>query len=105
MSAPVVVISGPSGVGKSSVVRELLAAEPNAWLSVSATTRAARAGEVDGVDYAFVDDAAFDALIADGALLEWAEFAGHRYGTPRSGVEVRRAVDPPQHFLPVAHRG
>ena len=95
MSAPVIVISGPSGVGKSSVVRDLLAQAPDAWLSVSATTRAPRAGEVDGVDYSFVDDAAFDALIADGALLEWAEFAGHRYGTPRSGVEGRRAAGQP----------
>lgn len=88
---PVIVIAGPSGVGKSSVVRRLLALDPNAWLSVSATTRAPRPGEVDGVDYFFVDDAAFDALIAEDELLEWAHFAGNRYGTPRSAVAARRA--------------
>lgn len=95
MTAPVIVISGPSGVGKSSVVRELLRQAPQAWLSVSATTRAPRAGEGDGVDYTFVDDAAFDALIANDALLEWAEFAGHRYGTPRAAVAEQRAEGHP----------
>jgi guanylate kinase len=95
MTAPVIVISGPSGVGKSSVVRRLLAEAPNAWLSVSATTRAPRAGEVHGTDYFFVDDAEFDALIARDALLEWAEFAGHRYGTPRSAVAEQRAAGHP----------
>jgi len=86
----VVVISGPSGVGKSSVVRRLLELDPRAWLSVSATTRTPRAGELDGVDYFFVDDAEFDNLIANDAFLEWAQFAGHRYGTPRSAVAQRQ---------------
>jgi guanylate kinase len=86
----VVVISGPSGVGKSSVVRRLLELDPRAWLSVSATTRAPREGELDGVDYFFVDDAEFDHLIASDAFLEWAQFAGHRYGTPRSAVAQRQ---------------
>ena len=92
---PVVVISGPSGVGKSSVVRRLLALQPDAWLSVSATTRAPRAGEVDGVDYYFVDDNRFDAMIEGDELLEWAQFAGHRYGTPRAAVAEHRAQGSP----------
>ncbi|GAB3114535.1 guanylate kinase [Streptomyces calidiresistens] len=80
------VLSGPSGVGKSTVVAHLRRAHPELWLSVSATTRAPRPGERDGVQYFFVDDAGFDKLIANGELLEWAEFAGNRYGTPRGPV-------------------
>jgi guanylate kinase len=83
------VLSGPSGVGKSTVMRELRAHHPEIWLSVSVTTRFPRPGEVDGVHYHFVSDEAFDALVADGGLLEWATFAGHRYGTPRVPVEQR----------------
>jgi guanylate kinase len=56
---------------------------PEVWLSISVTTRAPRRGERDGREYHFVDDPAFDRLVADGELLEWARFAGHRYGTPR----------------------
>jgi guanylate kinase len=78
------VLSGPSGVGKSTVVAELRRICPEIWISVSATTRRPRPGEVDGREYHFVDDAEFDRLIAGGALLEWARFAGHRYGTPRA---------------------
>jgi guanylate kinase len=89
------VISGPSGVGKSSVVRRLLEIAPSAWLSVSATTREPREGERDGVDYFFVSDEAFDELIETDALLEWAEFAGNRYGTPRAAVERRRSMGHP----------
>ena len=89
------VVSGPSGVGKSTVVRALLLRAPQAWLSVSATTRPARPGEVDGVDYFFVDASGFDAMITGGELLEWAEFAGNRYGTPRGPVEEHRAADRP----------
>ena len=81
------VVSGPSGVGKSSVVTELRKLLPTAFVSVSVTTRAARTGEVDGVDYYFVDDATFDRMVRDGELLEYAEFAGNRYGTPRAPVE------------------
>jgi len=84
-------LSGPSGVGKSTVVRVLREQHPGIWLSVSATTRFPRPGEVDGVHYRFVDDAEFDRLVAGGELLEWAEFAGHRYGTPRAPVEERLA--------------
>lgn len=89
------VVSGPSGVGKSTVVRALLRRAPQAWLSVSATTRPARPGEVDGVDYYFIDASGFDAMIAGGDLLEWAEFAGNRYGTPRGPVEEQRAAGRP----------
>ncbi|MGH8969922.1 MAG: guanylate kinase [Actinomycetes bacterium] len=83
------VLSGPSGVGKSTVVRELRNHHPELWLSVSATTRFPRPGEVDGVHYHFVGEDKFDKLVADGGLLEWAQFAGHRYGTPRQPVVDR----------------
>ncbi|QPP09866.1 guanylate kinase [Streptomyces bathyalis] len=80
------VLSGPSGVGKSTVVAHLRTVHPEVWLSVSATTRRPRPGEVHGVQYFFVSDDEFDKLIANGELLEWAEFAGNRYGTPRGPV-------------------
>jgi len=83
------VLSGPSGVGKSTVVAHLRRRDPQLWLSVSATTRHPRPGEVDGVHYRFLGDDAFDRLVAEGALLEWASFAGHRYGTPREPVSER----------------
>ncbi len=77
------VLSGPSGVGKSTVVAELNRSCPQIWISVSVTTRKPRTGEVNGREYHFVDDKEFDRLVASGALLEWARFAGNRYGTPR----------------------
>lgn len=80
------VLSGPSGVGKSTVVAHMRKAHPEVWLSVSATTRKPRPGERHGVQYFFVNDEEFDKLIANGELLEWAEFAGNRYGTPRQAV-------------------
>jgi guanylate kinase len=80
------VLSGPSGVGKSTVVAHLRTVYPEVWLSVSATTRKPRPGEQHGVQYFFVDDDEFDKLVANGELLEWAEFAGNRYGTPRRAV-------------------
>lgn len=80
------VLSGPSGVGKSTVVAHLRKVHPEVWLSVSATTRKPRPGEQHGVQYFFVDDEEFDKMIANGELLEWAEFAGNRYGTPRRAV-------------------
>ncbi|GAA4927807.1 guanylate kinase [Streptomyces coeruleoprunus] len=83
------VLSGPSGVGKSTVVAHLRKVHPEVWLSVSATTRKPRPGEQDGVQYYFVTDDEFDKLIANGELLEWAEFAGNRYGTPRRAVLER----------------
>ena len=89
------VLSGPSGVGKSTVVKELRRRRPEVWLSVSVTTRPPRPGETDGVEYYFVDDAEFDRLVAENELLEWAEFAGNRYGTPREPVLKRLAVGQP----------
>jgi guanylate kinase len=83
------VLSGPSGVGKSTVIAELRRSCPDIWISVSATTRPPRPGETDGREYYFVDDAGFDRLIADGALLEWAWFAGNRYGTPRAPLAAK----------------
>ncbi|MFJ8363302.1 guanylate kinase [Streptomyces cynarae] len=80
------VLSGPSGVGKSTVVAHMRKEHPEVWLSVSATTRAPRPGERHGVHYFFVTDDEMDKLIANGELLEWAEFAGNRYGTPRAAV-------------------
>ncbi|MBC9725672.1 guanylate kinase [Streptomyces sp. TRM68367] len=80
------VLSGPSGVGKSTVVAHMRKAHPEVWLSVSATTRKPRPGEKHGVHYFFVTDEEMDKLIANGELLEWAEFAGNRYGTPRAAV-------------------
>ncbi|MGW2252628.1 guanylate kinase [Kitasatospora sp. NPDC001660] len=80
------VLSGPSGVGKSTVVAHMRKQHPEVWLSVSATTRHPRPGEQNGVQYHFVDNDEFDKLIANGELLEWAVFAGNRYGTPRSAV-------------------
>ncbi|MUT91381.1 guanylate kinase [Streptomyces sp. Z38] len=80
------VLSGPSGVGKSTVVAHMRMEHPAVWLSVSATTRKPRPGEQHGVHYFFVTDEEMDKLIANGELLEWAEFAGNRYGTPRAAV-------------------
>jgi guanylate kinase len=82
-----IVVAGPSGVGKGAIVSRLLAARPDLKLSVSATTRPKRRGEVEERHYYFVDPEAFDRLIETGGLLEWAEIFGHRYGTPREPVE------------------
>ncbi|MEU0133731.1 guanylate kinase [Streptomyces sp. NPDC006296] len=89
------VLSGPSGVGKSTVVAHMRSVHPEVWLSVSATTRKPRPGERNGVHYFFVDDEEFDKLIANGELLEWAEFAGNRYGTPRRAVLDRLEAGEP----------
>ena len=80
-----VIISGPSGVGKNTVVRAM-AAQRTFHFSVSATTRQARPAETDGVDYHFVDAEIFSSMIEEARLLEWAEFAGSRYGTLREEV-------------------
>jgi guanylate kinase len=93
--ARLTVLSGPSGVGKSTVIASLRRASPRIWLSVSVTTRAPRPGEVDGREYRFVSERDFDAMIASGELLEWARFAGNRYGTPRAPVEHRLASGVP----------
>jgi guanylate kinase len=82
------VLAGPTAVGKGSVAADIREHHRDIWISVSATTRAPRPGEVDGVHYRFVDDAEFDAMIAAGELLEWAVVHGRaRYGTPRQPVE------------------
>ena len=81
-----IVLSGPGGVGKSTVAKALRATD-SFWVSVSATTRLARHNEVDGSDYYFYSDAEFNSAIKSGLFLEWAEFAGNRYGTPRKPVE------------------
>jgi guanylate kinase len=86
----IVVLSGPSAVGKSTVVRCLRDRVPDLHFSVSATTRAPRPGEVDGVDYSFVSAERFQQLIDDGELLEWAEIHGglHRSGTPAEPIRM-----------------
>ncbi|MCM8729657.1 guanylate kinase [Hephaestia sp. GCM10023244] len=81
------VLSSPSGAGKSTIARKLLAAHAELGVSVSATTRPMRPGEVDGKDYHFVDLEEFRRMTADGEFLEWAHVFGHRYGTPRAPVE------------------
>jgi guanylate kinase len=89
------VLSGPSGVGKSTVIAELRRFCPELWLSVSVTTRSPRAGEVNGREYFFADDKEFDRMVDEGELLEWAEFAGNKYGTPRNPLEEKLAAGIP----------
>jgi guanylate kinase len=93
--ARLTVLSGPSGVGKSTVVAALRDEHPEIWLSVSATTRRPRPGETHGVHYLFVDHGEFADLVERGELLEYAEFAGNFYGTPRGPVEERLAAGTP----------
>lgn len=81
------VLSSPSGAGKTSIARALLDSDPNLSLSVSVTTRPMRAGERDGVDYDFIGKAEFQSLVERGALIEHAEVFGNHYGTPRAPVE------------------
>jgi guanylate kinase len=91
-----VVLAGPTAVGKGTVAARVRTDHPEVWVSVSVTTRKPRPGELDGVHYNFVDDAEFDRLIADGELLEWAEVHGAaRYGTRRSDVEEQLATGRP----------
>ena len=85
------VLTGPSGVGKGTLVKLLLERHPEIWLSVSATTRAPRQGEQEGRSYFFLSRQAFEQRAAEGGLLEWAEFAGNLYGTPRQPVEEHLA--------------
>jgi guanylate kinase len=86
------VISGPSGVGKGTVVRLLLRSRPGLVFSVSATTRRPRPGEADGIHYRFVSEAEFDRMVEAGEFLEWAEIFGHRSGTPAAAVVEARAA-------------
>jgi guanylate kinase len=87
----VFVITGPSGVGKGTLIRLLRERIPQLALSVSATTRAPRPGEEDGVDYHFLSDEEFADKVAEGEFVEWAEYSGRRYGTLRS--ELQRHLD------------
>ncbi len=90
--ARLVVLAGPTAVGKGSVAAEIRENHPEIWISVSATTRAPRPGEVDGVHYHFVSEAEFDRMVEHGDLLEWAQVHGAaRYGTPRGPVEQHLA--------------
>jgi guanylate kinase len=85
------VLSSPSGAGKTTLSRKLLEVDPMVDLSISVTTRKQRPGEVDGRDYHFVDAARFDAMVANDELLEWAHVFGNRYGTPRAPVDAALA--------------
>lgn len=88
-----IVLVGPSGTGKSTILKHLFARDPRLSFSVSHTTRPPRAGEVDGEAYHFVDDATFDAMVAAGAFAEWANVHGRRYGTSRGEIDRLRAAD------------
>lgn len=83
-----IVLSSPSGAGKSTISRMLLHADPDVTMSISATTRPMRPGEVQDVDYHFVDDARFDAMIDAGEFVEWAPVFDYRYGTPKAPVKA-----------------
>jgi guanylate kinase len=89
------VLSGPSGVGKRTVITALRRDHPEVWVSVSCTTRPPRPGETDGLDYHFVDRGRFAELVEAGELLEHAEFAGNCYGTPRRAVLEHLAAGVP----------
>ena len=82
------VLSSPSGAGKTTLSRKLLEADPGVELSVSVTTRKQRPGEIDGRDYHFIDAERFETMVKGGELLEWSQVFGHRYGTPRAPVEA-----------------
>jgi guanylate kinase len=93
--ARVFVITGPSGVGKGTLIRTLRERCPDLELSVSATTRAPRPGEVDGVDYHFLDDGEFERRVGEGAFVEHARYSGRRYGTLREELDKRTGAGSP----------
>jgi guanylate kinase len=93
--ARVLVITGPSGVGKGTLIRGLMQRIPNLELSVSATTRAPRPGERDGIDYHFLSEPEFDRRVREGAFVEHADYAGRRYGTLRSELDERSGAGVP----------
>ena len=84
-----IILTGPSGVGKGTVVKEILDKEKNIWLSISATTRGPREGEKEGKNYYFLDKKKFKEMIEQNLFLEWAQFAGNYYGTPLSSVNEK----------------
>ena len=96
MKGRLMVLSGPGGVGKSTIVKELRK-HPDFFFSISATTREPRIGEFDGEAYHFVSDQVFQEMVQNGDFLEWANFAGHKYGTPARPVE--RALETGKHAL------
>ncbi|MGL5032858.1 MAG: guanylate kinase [Microcystaceae cyanobacterium] len=91
MQANLIVVTGPSGVGKGTLVKALLARHADLFLSVSATTRSPRSGEIEGESYYFLSSKQFQDWIAQGKFLEWAEYAGNFYGTPRPPIEAKIA--------------
>lgn len=97
MTARLAILSGPGGVGKGTLIAALRHLLPTWHVSVSATTRAPRPGERDGVDYWFVGGDRFDEMIAGGQFLEWASFGGNRYGTPWDSI--RQPLDAGRHVL------
>jgi guanylate kinase len=84
-----IILTGPSGVGKGTVVKEILGKDKNIWLSISATTREPRKGEKDGENYYFLNKENFKEMIEQNLFLEWAQFAGNYYGTPISSVNEK----------------
>ena len=84
-----IILTGPSGVGKGTVIKEILGKEKNFWLSISATTREPREGEKDGENYYFLNQEKFKEMIEQNLFLEWAQFAGNYYGTPLSSVNEK----------------
>jgi len=84
-----IILTGPSGVGKGTVVKEILGKDKNIWLSISATTREPREGEKDGENYYFLKQENFKEMIEQNLFLEWAQFAGNYYGTPLSSVNEK----------------
>lgn len=94
-SATLTVLSGPSAVGKGTVMAAVRYRHPEVWVSVSCTTRPPRPGEIEGVHYHFATPAEFDEMVRHGEFLEWAEYAGNRYGTPRRPVLDRLAAGVP----------
>ena len=84
-----IILTGPSGVGKGTVVKEILSKDKNIWLSISATTREPREGEMEGENYYFLNQENFKEMIEQNLFLEWAQFAGNYYGTPLSSVNEK----------------
>ena len=92
MKPLLLILSAPSGTGKTTLARRLVAAHPGAVFSVSYTTRKPRGHEKDGVDYHFVSEERFQQLIGEGAFVEWAKVHGHHYGTPRTSIDDAKGL-------------